>query len=76
MSWNWITARCKLSFRCWELNPGSLEEQAELLAAESSLHPLDPGLCFFVSLFVLFCFVLFFETGFLCIALAVLELTL
>ena len=28
------------------------------------------------SPFVLFCFVLFFETGFLCIALAVLELTL
>jgi hypothetical protein len=25
---------------------------------------------------VLFCFVLFFETGFLCVALAVLELTL
>jgi hypothetical protein len=32
--------------------------------------------CFFVCLFVLFCFVLFFETGFLCVALAVLELTL
>jgi hypothetical protein len=28
------------------------------------------------SWFILFCFVLFFETGFLCIALAVLELTL
>ena len=26
--------------------------------------------------FVLFCFVLFFKTGFLCVALAVLELTL
>ena len=31
--------------------------------------------CLFVCLF-LFCFVLFFETGFLCVALAVLELTL
>jgi hypothetical protein len=30
----------------------------------------------FVVVVVLFCFVLFFETGFLCIALAVLELTL
>jgi hypothetical protein len=29
-----------------------------------------------VSLLFLFCFVLFFETGFLCISLAVLELTL
>jgi hypothetical protein len=36
------------------------------------------GFGFFVCLFcfVLFCFVLLFETGFLCIALAVLELTL
>jgi hypothetical protein len=34
--------------------------------------------CFVLFCFVLFCFVLFcfFETGFLCIALAVLELTL
>jgi ABC-type multidrug transport system permease subunit len=29
-----------------------------------------------ILLFLCFCFVLFFETGFLCIALAVLELTL
>jgi hypothetical protein len=32
--------------------------------------------CLFVFWFWLFCFVLFFETEFLCIALAVLELTL
>jgi hypothetical protein len=31
---------------------------------------------FFFFFFVLFCFVLFFETGFLCVALAILELTL
>jgi hypothetical protein len=32
--------------------------------------------CFVLFCFVLFCFVLFFKTGFLCVALAVLELTL
>jgi hypothetical protein len=32
--------------------------------------------CFVLFCFVLFCFVLFFETGFLCVALAVLQLTL
>jgi hypothetical protein len=32
--------------------------------------------CFVLFCFVLFCFVLFFETQFLCIALAILELTL
>jgi hypothetical protein len=30
----------------------------------------------FVFVFLVFCFVLFFETGFLCVALTVLELTL
>ena len=34
------------------------------------------GFCLFVCLFVLFCFVLFFQTGFLCVALEVLELIL
>jgi hypothetical protein len=32
--------------------------------------------CFVVVVVVLFCFVFFFETRFLCVALAVLELTL
>jgi hypothetical protein len=31
---------------------------------------------FFAFCFLFFCFVLFFKTGFLCVALAVLELTL
>jgi hypothetical protein len=36
----------------------------------------SPTLIFVLFCFVLFCFVLFFKTGFLCVALAVLELTL
>jgi hypothetical protein len=39
-------------------------------------HGMNPIFLFFVVVFVLVWFVLFFETGFLCIALAVLELTL
>jgi hypothetical protein len=39
-------------------------------------HILGRQFCFVLFCFVLFCFVLFCETGFLCIALAVLELTL
>jgi hypothetical protein len=54
---------------CWELNLGPSEEQSVLLTAEPSLQPHEV---------ISFCFVLvwFFETGFLFIALAVLELTL
>ena len=51
--------------------------------AENYLSYFFMSLSFFVVLFclvlsclVLSCFVLFFETGFLCVALAVLELTL
>jgi hypothetical protein len=62
-----ITDGCKLPCDCWELNSGPLEEQPVLLPTESSLQ--SPWwLFFFVCLF--------FETGFLCIALAVLELIL
>ena len=31
---------CELPCGCWELNPGSLEEQSVLLTAEPSLQPL------------------------------------
>ena len=51
---------------CWELNSGPLGEQSVLLTSEPSLQPLKPFLLFFW----------FFETGFLCTALAVLEFTL
>jgi hypothetical protein len=59
----------------WVLNQGPLEKQPVLLTTETFLQP---------SLEILFeiggggCFVLFFilETGFLCVALAILELTL
>ena len=57
---------------CWEPNLGLLEEQPVLLKTKSSLQ-------FLILFFFLFCFVFvlfFFETGFLCVALAVLELTL
>jgi hypothetical protein len=58
----WITKGC------WDLNLEPSEEQSVLLTTEPSLQPQD---CLFV------CFVvLFFETGFLCVALTVLELTL
>ena len=30
---------CELPCRCWELNPGPLEEQPVLLTAELSLQP-------------------------------------
>ena len=67
-----VTDGCEPPCSCWELNSGPLEEQTVLLTSESSLQPQRNTFCF-----VLFCFVCFvFETGFLCIALAVLELTL
>jgi hypothetical protein len=66
---NGVTDGCELPCECWELNSGPLEELLVLLTAEVSLQPL--WVCF--VLFVLFCF---FKTGFLCVALAVLELTL
>jgi hypothetical protein len=65
------TDNCELPCGFWELNPGPLEEQPRLLTTQPSLQPRAVCLfCFFV-----FCF-LFFDTGFLCVALAVLELTL
>jgi hypothetical protein len=48
---------------------GPSEEQSVLLPSDPSFH--QPR-----SYTFLFCFVLFFETGFLCVALAALELTL
>jgi hypothetical protein len=68
-----VTDSCQLLCECWELNPDSLGEkkkQPVLFTAEPSISPvLVLG---FVCLFLC----LFFETGFLCVALAVLELTL
>jgi hypothetical protein len=59
---------CELPCGCWELNSGPLEEQAtnalNLLTPKPSLQPK------------IHLFFFFFETGFLCVALAVLELTL
>jgi hypothetical protein len=57
---------CEPPCGCWDLNSGPLEEQSVPLPAEPSLELL------FAVGFVC----LFFETGFLCVALAVLELTL
>jgi hypothetical protein len=57
--------------RILDLNLSLLEEQAVLLTAEHLSSP--NGLFFF---FFFFFFFWFFETGFLCLALAVLELTL
>ena len=79
-----ITDGCEPPCGCWELNSGPLEEQSVLLTAEPSLLPLPPcflifwGGCFclfFFSLYVCVC-VVCFETGFLCVVPAVLELTL
>ena len=36
-----VTDSSKAPFGCWELNPGSLQEQQVLSAAELSLQPLD-----------------------------------
>lgn len=35
-----VTQGCELPCRCWELDPGPLEEQPVLLSAEPSLQPL------------------------------------
>jgi len=77
--------------QCWELNSGPLEEQSVLLTAESSLQPTCVFLCDYIKQRIIigrkhiclvwfglvwFSLVWFFETGFLCVALTVLELTL
>jgi hypothetical protein len=64
-----ITDGCEPPCGCWELNSRPLKEQSVLLTAEPSLQSLTTVFCF------LFFFFWFFETGFLCVALAVLELT-
>jgi hypothetical protein len=58
-----ITGGCQPPCGCWELNSGPLEEQSVLLTAETSFQSRS-------QLFFLF------KTGFLCVTLAVLELTL
>jgi hypothetical protein len=72
-----ISSRMAVSHHgCWDLNSGPLEEQSMLLTAEPSLQPPSCCFCLFVCLFFVLVWFWFFETGFLCIALAVLELTL
>jgi hypothetical protein len=45
-----VKDKCEPSCGCWELNPGPLEEQTVLLAAEASLQPPPSGShCFVVS---------------------------
>jgi hypothetical protein len=59
--------------------PASAFQVLELMVCTTTIPASERGFvlfCFVLFCFVLFCFVLFFETGFLCIALAVLELTL
>jgi hypothetical protein len=34
-----VTGGCKLSYKCWELNPGPMEEQSVSLTNEPSLQP-------------------------------------
>jgi hypothetical protein len=46
-----ITDGCEPPYGCWELNSGSLEEEAVLLTADPFLHPLM--LSFFKNLFYL-----------------------
>jgi hypothetical protein len=67
---------------CWAVSSGPLQEQV-LLATESSLRPyyayiflLWFGLVWFGLVWFFFLGGGAFETGFLCVALAVLELTL
>jgi hypothetical protein len=83
---------CEPSCGCWDLNSGPSEEQSVLLTAEPSLLPhffifllviffiyISNVLLFeteFLVLFFVFFCLFVFETGFLCIVLAVLELTL
>jgi hypothetical protein len=82
-----ITDGCEPQCGCWELNSGPLAEQSVLITAEPSLLPKHLSLSYnFLSMILLkiFSFLFFsllfslwfFYTGFLCIALAVLELTM
>jgi hypothetical protein len=67
-----ITDGCEPPCGSWELNSEPLEEQSVLVTSEPSLQPKRHILFFFFSFF----FFWFFEKGFLCVALAVLELIL
>jgi hypothetical protein len=71
---------CEPLCGCWETNLGFLEEQPALLPVEPPPRP-PFGFLFLFLFFLIFNFNFnfyfwFFETGFLCIALTVLELTL
>jgi hypothetical protein len=73
--------------RHWKSNAKSLQEQPVLLTPEHLSSPSVPlprlwagtpkeGSCFVSFCFWFFCLFWFLETGFLCVALVVLELTL
>jgi hypothetical protein len=66
-----ITDGCEPPCGCWELNSGSLEEQAMLLTAEPSLQLL----ILFFDIY-LPTYLPIFEPEFLSIVLAILELTI
>ena len=60
-----VTNSCELPCWCWELNSGPLGRQPVFLTTEPLLQPQNRFFCLFLF-FVCFCFILFFETGFLC----------
>lgn len=37
-----IPDSCEMPYRCWDLNPGPLEEQSALFTTEPSLQPSTP----------------------------------
>ena len=65
-----VTGCCEVPRGCWEHNLVLWKSRMHFNSLEA--HSSQEGLVLF-CLFVLFCF---FKTGFLCVALAVLELTL
>ena len=76
-----VTDSCELPCGFWELNPSPLEEQPVLLTAEPSLQPSilsfkSENNFFLLFLFLFVCFCFFQDKSFLCVALAVLEITL
>jgi hypothetical protein len=71
-----VTDCCTLFCGHWDSNPGLLQEQWSQLSG-ASIFLYKKFIYLFIYLFVcLFIWGGCFETGFLCIALAVLELTL
>ena len=89
LNWSWAEIRLSISFMVWTLNMTCWSSMALFIQWLKVVARMARSKCswlnvsYFFSIFLLlFSFVLFleglgfFETGFLCIALAVLELTL